>query len=160
MADTGYGQGQVLMTPLHLALTYAPIVNEGNIPSPHLIKDDKQVKPWKENVISKGNQDILKNALTKVINDEDGTGKIAKVDGMTLAGKTGTAELKESKEAARKEKAICTSSAVKSCWKPIERTQARDWRFCSMAGIGPQSQPNGKTWKKSGKPMRMRMAFL
>ncbi|MGR6012426.1 penicillin-binding transpeptidase domain-containing protein [Bacillus paranthracis] len=29
MADTGYGQGQVLMTPLHLALTYAPIVNEG-----------------------------------------------------------------------------------------------------------------------------------
>ena len=103
MADTGYGQGQVLMTPLHLALTYAPIVNEGNIPSPHLIKDDKQVKPWKENVISKGNQDILKNALTKVINDEDGTGKIAKVDGMTLAGKTGTAELKESKEAEGKE---------------------------------------------------------
>ena len=36
LADTGYGQGQVLMTPLHLALTYAPIVNEGNIPSPHL----------------------------------------------------------------------------------------------------------------------------
>ncbi|MBJ8029616.1 penicillin-binding transpeptidase domain-containing protein [Bacillus cereus group sp. N21] len=103
MADTGYGQGQVLMTPLHLALTYAPIVNEGNIPSPHLIKDDKQVKPWKENVISKGNQDILKNALTKVINDEDGTGKIAKIDGMTLAGKTGTAELKESKEADGKE---------------------------------------------------------
>ena len=29
LADTGYGQGQVLMTPLHLALTYAPIVNEG-----------------------------------------------------------------------------------------------------------------------------------
>ncbi|WP_459503612.1 penicillin-binding transpeptidase domain-containing protein [Bacillus sp. C1] len=103
MADTGYGQGQVLMTPLHLALTYAPIVNEGNIPSPHLIKDDKQTKPWKEHVISKGNQDILKNALTKVINDEDGTGKIAKIDGMTLAGKTGTAELKESKDAEGKE---------------------------------------------------------
>ena len=59
MADTGYGQGQVLMTPLHLALTYAPIVNDGNIP-PYIIKTDKQPKVWKENVISKGNQDILK----------------------------------------------------------------------------------------------------
>ena len=38
MADTGYGQGQVLMTPLHLALTYAPIVNDGNIPSHILLK--------------------------------------------------------------------------------------------------------------------------
>ncbi|MDR4369535.1 penicillin-binding transpeptidase domain-containing protein, partial [Bacillus cereus] len=27
MGDTGYGQGQVLMTPLPLALTYAPMVN-------------------------------------------------------------------------------------------------------------------------------------
>ncbi|KAA0765388.1 penicillin-binding protein 3 [Bacillus sp. SH5-2] len=103
MADTGYGQGQVLMTPLHLALTYAPIVNDGNIPSPYIIKTDKQPKAWKENVISKGNQDILKTALTKVINDPDGTGKIAKIDGMTLAGKTGTAELKVSKEAEGKE---------------------------------------------------------
>ena len=41
LADTGYGQGQVLMTPFHLALTYAPIVNEGNIPSPHLLKRSK-----------------------------------------------------------------------------------------------------------------------
>ena len=39
-----------------------------------------------------------KTAMTKVINDPDGTGKIAKIDGMTLAGKTGTAELKVSKE--------------------------------------------------------------
>ena len=29
------------MTPFHLALTYAPIVNEGNIPSPHLLKRSK-----------------------------------------------------------------------------------------------------------------------
>ena len=53
LADTGYGQGQVLMTPLHLALTYAPIVNEGNIPSPHLLKEEKVAGSWKENVVSK-----------------------------------------------------------------------------------------------------------
>ena len=53
LADTGYGQGEVLMSSLHVALSYAPIVNEGNIPSPHLVKDDKQVKAWKEKVVSK-----------------------------------------------------------------------------------------------------------
>ncbi|MCM3736672.1 penicillin-binding transpeptidase domain-containing protein [Bacillus cytotoxicus] len=103
LADTGYGQGEVLMSSLHVALSYAPIVNEGNIPSPHLVKDDKQVKAWKEKVVSKENNDILKNSLIKVVNDPEGTGKIAKLDGITLAGKTGTAELKESKEADGKE---------------------------------------------------------
>ena len=29
---------------LHLALTYAPIVNDGTIPSPYIIKTDKQPK--------------------------------------------------------------------------------------------------------------------
>ncbi|HDX9579151.1 TPA: penicillin-binding transpeptidase domain-containing protein [Bacillus pseudomycoides] len=103
LADTGYGQGEVLMSSLHVALSYAPIVNEGNIPSPHLVKDDKQVKAWKEKVVSKENNDILKNSLIKVVNDPEGTGKIAKLDGITLAGKTGTAELKESKDADGKE---------------------------------------------------------
>jgi len=103
LADTGYGQGKVLMSSLHVALSYAPIVNEGNIPSPHLVKDDKLVKAWKEKVVSKENNDILKNSLIKVVNDPEGTGKIAKLDGITLAGKTGTAELKESKDADGKE---------------------------------------------------------
>ncbi|MFD3448740.1 penicillin-binding transpeptidase domain-containing protein [Microbacteriaceae bacterium 4G12] len=103
LADTGYGQGQTLMTSLHVALSYAPIVNEGNIPSPHLVKDEKQVKAWKEKVMSKETGDTLKNALTKVINDPEGTGKVAKLDNVTLAGKTGTAELKESKDATGKE---------------------------------------------------------
>ncbi|WP_369899850.1 penicillin-binding transpeptidase domain-containing protein [Bacillus manliponensis] len=103
LADSSYGQGEVLMTTLHMALAYAPIVNEGNIPSPHLMKDEKNIKVWKENLISEGNREILKNSLIKVINDPEGTGKIAKLEGVTLAGKTGTAELKESKEAEGKE---------------------------------------------------------
>ena|ERR1035437_5315317 len=57
-------------------------------------------------------------------------------------------------------KAICTSSAGRSCWKPTGIIWGMDWRPCSMVGIGPQSQLNGRTWKKSGKPMRMLMAFL
>ena len=66
-------------------------------------KRSKSSGNWKENVVSKKNQEILKSALIKVINDPDGAGRIAQVDGVTLAGKTGTAELKESKEADGKE---------------------------------------------------------
>ncbi|OUB17908.1 hypothetical protein BK708_21355 [Bacillus thuringiensis serovar yunnanensis] len=95
LVDTGYGQGEVVMTPLHVLLAYALIVNDGNIPS--LIKDHNQAKPWKENVISKGTQEILKSALKNVINDADGIGSKAKIDGITLGGKTGTAELKKTK---------------------------------------------------------------
>ena len=46
------------MTPLHLALTYAPIVNEGNIPSPHLLKEAKVTGNWKENVFLKESRHI------------------------------------------------------------------------------------------------------
>ena len=53
-------------------------------------------------MISKKNQDILKSALIKVINDPDGAGRIAKIDGVTLAGKTGTAELKRIERGRRK----------------------------------------------------------
>ncbi|GAA3328104.1 hypothetical protein GCM10020331_070730 [Ectobacillus funiculus] len=44
LADTGYGQGEVLMTPLHVALTYAPIVNNGAMPAPVLVKEQDQQK--------------------------------------------------------------------------------------------------------------------
>ena len=62
------------MTPLHLALTYAPIVNEGNIPSPHLLKEAKVAEV--EKCGFKKNQEILKSALIKVINDPDGAGEL------------------------------------------------------------------------------------
>ncbi len=91
------------MTPLHLALTYAPIVNEGNIPSPHLLKEAKVTGNWKENVISKKNQDILKSALIKVINDADGAGRIAKIDGVTLAGKNRYSRIERIERGRRKE---------------------------------------------------------
>ncbi|MEK6266723.1 MAG: penicillin-binding transpeptidase domain-containing protein [Clostridium sp.] len=97
LADTGYGQGQVLMSPLHLALSYSAVVNDGNIMSPTLEIFNEKItsKIWKENVISEENVKILKDDLTAVIDNPDGTGNASKIDGVVLAGKTGTAELTE-----------------------------------------------------------------
>jgi len=97
LADTGYGQGEVLMSPLQLALSYSAVVNDGNIMSPTLEAFNEKVlsKVWKSSVISKDSIKIIKDDLTAVIEDTNGTGRNAKVDGLSLAGKTGTAELKK-----------------------------------------------------------------
>jgi cell division protein FtsI/penicillin-binding protein 2 len=98
LADTGYGQGQVLMSPLHLALSYSAVVNEGNIMSPTLETFNEKItsKVWKENVMAKENVNIIKNDLISVIDKTGGTGNGAKISGITLAGKTGTAEVNKS----------------------------------------------------------------
>ena len=97
LADTGYGQGEVLISPLQLALSYSAVVNDGNIMSPTLeaISETLVSKVWKSNVISKDNIKIIKDDLTAVIDDVNGTAHNVKIDGVALAGKTGTAELKK-----------------------------------------------------------------
>ena len=97
LADTGYGQGEVLMSPLHLALSYSTVVNDGNIMSPTLesLNEKVKAKVWKANAVSTDNIKFVKDGLTGVIDNPNGTGHAAKVDGIALAGKTGTAELKK-----------------------------------------------------------------
>lgn len=96
LADSGYGQGDVLMNPLQLAMIYASFVNNGTVLTPVL--DSKDItdspKPWKENVISKEIADTIIDDLVQVIEDPKGTGHDAQINGLKLAGKTGTAELK------------------------------------------------------------------
>lgn len=97
VADTGYGQGEVQMSPLHLAITYTPFLNEGDLLKPRLVFGEENTPEiWREDVISPETATIIRNDLVAVIEDPNGTGKAAKIDGLTLAGKTGTAELKTS----------------------------------------------------------------
>ncbi|UGB28849.1 penicillin-binding transpeptidase domain-containing protein [Metabacillus sp. B2-18] len=97
LADSGYGQGEVLVTTLNMALAYSALSNDGNIMAPSLIQEDNQsIKIWKESAIASAHLSTLQRAFTAVINEEGGTANDAKISGVTLAGKTGTAEIKAS----------------------------------------------------------------
>jgi len=97
LANSGYGQGEVLMNPLHLASVYSAFVNQGNMVSPYLEKtEDSALGYWKEAVFSSETANTVLNSLIQVI--EVGTGSEAKIAGVTLAGKTGTAEIKASQD--------------------------------------------------------------
>jgi penicillin-binding protein 3 len=99
LADSGYGQGQVTMTSLHVALAFSAIVNEGNIAYPRLTIEDQANTPsiWKEHAMSPDTAAILKDDLVKAVSSPEGVGHGAYIQGASIAGKTGTAELKTSK---------------------------------------------------------------
>ncbi|GAA0771534.1 penicillin-binding protein 2 [Clostridium subterminale] len=95
LADTGYGQGEVLMSPLDIALSYSALGNNGDIMQPRLnIGENVEAKVWK-NAIKAEKVPALVDAFSAVINDADGTATTAKVDGFNIAGKTGTSEIKK-----------------------------------------------------------------
>ena len=97
LADSGYGQGEVLMTPLDVSMSYSALSNNGNIMKPRLvISENKNQKVYSE-AINKENLENLISCFGAVINDEDGTGNLGKINGVNLVGKTGTAEIKKSK---------------------------------------------------------------
>ena len=99
LADSGYGQGQVLVNPLHMACIYSAFCNEGNIIKPYLVyQAEATVTFWMPGAFSKETAKQVLEGTKKVVNDSHGTGYAAHRDDIVLAGKTGTAEIKASKD--------------------------------------------------------------
>ena len=99
LADSGYGQGQVLVNPLHLACIYSAFCNEGNVIKPYLgYKNEIAAEYWIPGAFSNETASRVLEGTKKVVNDSNGTGYAAHRDDILLAGKTGTAEIKASKD--------------------------------------------------------------
>lgn len=97
LADTGYGQGQVLVNPLHLACIYTSFCNDGNVLKPYLLyKENAKAEQWISEAFSKSVSQEVLEGIKSVVNDSHGTGYAIHRKDMILAGKTGTAEIKES----------------------------------------------------------------
>ncbi|MBR5535049.1 MAG: peptidoglycan glycosyltransferase [Clostridia bacterium] len=103
LAAVGIGQGKLLVTPLNMALVASAIANDGVIMKPYIV--DKALysggrqayvsKPdvWKT-AVSEAVAAMIENMMVECVNTGTGTG--AQINGVTVAGKTGTAENEES----------------------------------------------------------------
>ncbi len=93
LADSGYGQGEVLITPLQITSVFSGLFNQGSIASPRLVKDSS-IMIWKEGVYSEEAVHTLSEMLQKV--STAGTGKRVGLAEVIMA-KTGTAEISNNK---------------------------------------------------------------
>ena len=96
LADTGYGQGDLLVNPIHMASIYSAFANEGSMVKPYIEYNNGETEYYKENAFTQEAANTVKNDLIQVV--ENGSANDMKIPGLTIAGKTGTAELKTSIE--------------------------------------------------------------
>ena len=98
------GQGANLLTPMQMVSLYATIANGGKVLKPYLVSKamnpkgkvifDAQPQTLKtNNLISPENFAFVRQALEKVVMDDLGTGKNARVKDVTVAGKTGSVQV-------------------------------------------------------------------
>lgn len=97
IANSGYGQGKVEVNPVHMAAIYSAFVNEGDMMTPYLEKG-KAPAIWKTDAFSLETVRTVKNAMVQVIENSGGTAHEFKIDGLKMAGKTGTAEIKKNRD--------------------------------------------------------------
>jgi peptidoglycan glycosyltransferase len=98
-AQAGIGQGDVATTPLQMALVAASVANGGVIMEPHVGAEIRDAngdlvrriddKEWKTAMSATSSQ-ALNSMMISVV--ERGSGSSARIAGVSVAGKTGTAQ--------------------------------------------------------------------
>lgn len=100
LAQASFGQGEVLATPLEIALATSAVANEGELMKPYMVQ---RVLDYHQNVLKETRPEVwlrpltsdvaaqVRDLMVQVVNV--GTGTSAAIGGVQVAGKTGTAEV-------------------------------------------------------------------
>jgi penicillin-binding protein 2 len=101
--STSIGQGFNLVTPLQLAVAYAALANGGLVYEPRLVlrhvsRDGEVHEAGEPKVVQRVPiapelLEVVRDALTAVVEEPGGTGGRSRVPGVRVAGKTGTAQV-------------------------------------------------------------------
>ena len=94
LETVSYGHG-ITTTPLQAAAVYSALVNGGKIIKPNLVKN--KIKNYGQ-LISKETSANINDVLRKVVTEEEGTAKLADVNGYYVGGKTGTSQNYQNKK--------------------------------------------------------------
>jgi penicillin-binding protein 2 len=117
------GQGAVTVTPLQLAVAIGGLVNGATWYRPHLVRESREPEDVRHGGILQANIDRVVAGMYGVVN-EGGTGASAAIAGITVSGKTGSAQL-ISNELAKSNKALA------------ETMQDNGW----FVGFAPRDNP-------------------
>ncbi len=96
-ANSGIGQGYVLVTPIQLATMLARVVNGGHAIVPTFIKPtEEELNKIPRLNISTRNIEIVKRGMYEVVNGAGGTAGRARfnINGAKMGGKTGTTQVR------------------------------------------------------------------
>jgi penicillin-binding protein 2 len=105
-ANLCIGQGEVLVTPMQMALMTAAVANGGKLLKPRLVMEleDQETKIATEALppgqtdhdlhVDPHNLQLVREAMRADVEEEGGTGKEAYIPGMGICGKTGTAQIR------------------------------------------------------------------
>lgn len=92
------GQGYVLVTPLQAVVMVSAVANNGKIVKPYIIESIGAKKIGNTRLrniqISQKTLDIIRDGLKRAVESQGGTGVLARVDGISVSGKTGTAQVR------------------------------------------------------------------
>jgi penicillin-binding protein 2 len=125
------GQGEIKMTPLQMANFSAIIANKGWYYTPHFVRSIGKDGPLPEFTkkhqvsISPSNFDPIIEGMRRVCNEPGGTGRRAVVEGITVCGKTGTAQNPHGED-----------HSIFICFAPMEKPKIAIAVFIENAGFG------------------------
>lgn len=105
LCNLSIGQGQILTSPLQMAMVTAAIANDGKLFRPRLIKEFRNLPNEKfiknptylirDIDIDLKSLELVKSAMKKVVMNQNGTATRANIKKIEIAGKTGSAQYKK-----------------------------------------------------------------
>jgi len=129
VGSTAIGQGRVLATPLQMALVAATIADRGDRPQPTFLL--ASTPPARRRVVSPAVARTVRRLMEGVV--RRGTGTAAAIPGVTVAGKTGTAELKSACTSPQAVSSESSTAGEENCQGTESQPENTDAWFAAFA---------------------------